>query len=158
LSRPRRCRWVESEPNSSYFKPRGIPLIYLKEVALTVDEFEALRLGDFLRLEQDKAARRMKISRQTFGRILSSARKKIAEAIIQAKALKIEGGDYIMAKRRFRCFNCGHTWEVPFGTVRPTSCPSCDNLNIHRAEEDRGYARRGARGRGRGGFDGSTAK
>lgn len=148
MPRPRRCRWVGAEPNSSYFKPRGIPLAYLEEVTLSVDEHEALRLGDFLGLEQEEAAKRMKVSRQTFGRILTSARKKIADAIINAKAIKIEGGDYIMIKRRFRCYDCGHIWELPFESTKYIICPSCNSSNINRREEDRGYCRRGRRGRG----------
>jgi transposase-like protein len=57
-----------------------------------------------------------------------------------------------MAKRRFRCSECGHTWEVDYGAPRPSFCPQCKSSNLHRAEEDRGYARRGSRVRGRGGF------
>jgi len=52
-------------------------------------------------------------------------------------------------KKKFRCYNCSYTWEVPYGTARPSFCPKCGNVNIHRAEEDRGYARCGRRGGGR---------
>jgi predicted DNA-binding protein (UPF0251 family) len=148
MARPRKCRWIWAEPNASYFKPRGIPLVDLDEVILTVDEHETIRLNDLLGLEQDQAALQMKISRQTFGRILTSARKKIADALINAKALKIEGGDFMVAKRKFRCSDCGHTWELAYGTGRPVNCPSCQSKNLHRAEEDRGYARAGRRGGG----------
>lgn len=96
MPRPRRCRSVGFEPNTTYFKPRGIPLSNLDEVILTVDETEAIRLADYEGLYQEEAAQRMNVSRQTFGRIVSSARKKIAEAIIHGKALRIDGGNYIM--------------------------------------------------------------
>lgn len=52
------------------------------------------------------------------------------------------------AKRKFRCADCDHTWEIPYGTGRPANCPKCESKNIHRAEEDRGYARQGGAGRG----------
>jgi predicted DNA-binding protein (UPF0251 family) len=122
----------------------------LEEVSLGVDEFEAIRLADLEGLYQEEAAEKMKISRQTFGNIINSAHKKIAEVLIEAKALKIEGGVYTMAgMKKFRCYDCDHTWEIAYGTGRPQNCPQCKSANIHRAEEDRGYARRGCSGYGR---------
>jgi predicted DNA-binding protein (UPF0251 family) len=152
MPRPRRCRWIRALPNVSYFKPRGIPLAQLEEVILNVDEHEAIRLSDVKGLEQEEAAERMKVSRQTFGRVLASARRKIADAIINAKAIRIEGGDFVVADRIFRCHVCGYTWEVPCGIPRPVSCPACGNSNIHRADEDRGRGRRGRRWRKGGRF------
>ena len=141
MARPRQCRRVGSMPESNYFKPRGIPLSMLEEVVLTVDEFEAIRLADLESLYQEQAAENMKVSRQTFGRIIESARKKVAEAVVKGKALKIEGGEFEMASmRKFRCHGCQHSWELPFGTGRPENCPSCKGSDIHRAQEDRGYA------------------
>jgi predicted DNA-binding protein (UPF0251 family) len=129
-------------PESNYFKPRGIPLSALEEVVLTVDEFEAIRLGDLESLYQEKAAERMSVSRQTFGRIIDSAHKKVAEALVRGKALKIEGGEFEMAAmRKFKCYDCQHSWDLPFGTGRPENCPSCKSGDIHRAGEDRGYVR-----------------
>ena len=90
--RPKSCRSVGSQPDVTYFKPRGIPLTELGEVILTVDEFEAVRLADHDGLYQEEAAVRMNVSRPTFGRILGLAHRKIAEALVQGKALKIEGG------------------------------------------------------------------
>jgi len=116
---------------------------------LTVDEFEAIRLADLEGLYQEESAGKMEISRQTFANIINSAHKKIAEAIVKVKAIKIEGGVYKMAEmRKFRCYDCKHEWDVPYGTGRPQNCPQCESKNIHRAQEDRGYARAG-RGRGR---------
>ena len=89
----------------------------------------------------------MNVSRQTFGRIIESAHKKVAEALVKGKALKIEGGEFEMAAmRKFRCSDCQHAWDLPYGTGRPENCPSCKSGNIHRAEEDRGYARGSGRG------------
>jgi predicted DNA-binding protein (UPF0251 family) len=137
-------------PESNYFKPRGIPLSMLEEVILTVDEFEAIRLADLENLYQEQAAEKMNVSRQTFGRIIDSAHKKVADALVKGKALKIEGGEFEMAAmRKFRCYGCQHSWELPYGTGRLETCPSCKSGNIRRAEEDRGYA--GGVGRGQGG-------
>jgi predicted DNA-binding protein (UPF0251 family) len=94
MARPRLCRRVRFNPDVTYFKPRGIPLRKLEEVILHVDEFEALRLKDLEGLEQEDAAKKMGISRPTFQRLLVSARKKIADAIVKGKAIKIEGGTY----------------------------------------------------------------
>jgi predicted DNA-binding protein (UPF0251 family) len=150
MARPRNCRRVGSIPESNYFKPRGIPLTMLEEVVLTVDECEAIRLADLESLYQEQAAVRMKVSRQTFGRIIESAHKKVAEALVKGKALKIEGGEFEMASmRKFRCSDCKHTWQLPYGTGRPQDCPSCKSVNIHRAEDDRGYAREFVRGQAR---------
>ncbi len=121
-------------PESNYFKPRGIPLSMLEEVNLTVDELEAMRLADLDGLYQEQAAEKMKVSRQTFGRIIESAHKKVAEALVKGKALKIEGGEFEMATtRKFKCDECQHSWDLPYGTGRPQGCPSCKSGNIHRA-------------------------
>jgi predicted DNA-binding protein (UPF0251 family) len=150
MARPRNCRRVGSVPESNYFKPRGIPLSMLEDVILTVDEFEAIRLADLESLYQEKAAEKMNVSRQTFGRIIDSAHKKVAEALVKGKALKIEGGEFEMAAmRKFRCYDCQHSWDLPYGTGRPGNCPSCKSSNIHRAQEDRGCAREVGRAQGR---------
>src|SRR4030042_15614 len=92
MPRPRHCRRVGQLPQANYYKPRGIPLSVLEEVTLTVDEFEAIRLTDLEGLYQADAAEKMNISRQTLGRILESAHKKIADALVHGKALLIKGG------------------------------------------------------------------
>lgn len=100
MSKPRKKRVVRFEPEVTYFKPRGIPLSELEEVVLAVEEVEALRLADFEDLDQADAAKKMKISQSTFNRILTSARKKTSEALVFGKAIKVEGGDYIMPAGR----------------------------------------------------------
>ena len=94
MVRPRLCRRVGFNPDVTYFKPRGIPLVELEEVILPVDEFEAVRLKDLEGLEQEKCAKKTNISQPTFHRLVLSARKKIADAIINGKAIRIEGGNY----------------------------------------------------------------
>ncbi|HBH87923.1 MAG TPA: hypothetical protein DDY17_10050 [Syntrophaceae bacterium] len=138
MARPRNCRRVACLPESRYFKPRGIPLSALEEINLTIDEFEAIRLADLEGLYQEQAAERMNISRQTFGRIIGSAHRKLAEVLVEGKALKIEGGNFEVDEvRKFTCYDCQHSWELPNGTGRPGNCPSCRSVTIHRAEENR---------------------
>lgn len=88
-----------SEPDVTYFKPAGIRLNELEEVTLTVDEYEAIRLKDYLNLEQEEAAKKMNISQPTFHRLIISARNKIANAIVNGKAIKIHGGDFIVSTK-----------------------------------------------------------
>jgi predicted DNA-binding protein (UPF0251 family) len=83
-------RCVCFNPGVTYFKPQGIPLRLLKEVILMPDEVEALKLYEVDELEQIKAAGKMKISQPTFARILNSANKKIATALIEGKAIRME--------------------------------------------------------------------
>jgi len=90
MPRPKRPRCLKFSPNVSYFKPQGIPLRQLKEVVLLPDELEALKLYEVDGLEQKQAAEKMKISQPTFARILNSAQKKVAEAIIKGLAIRIE--------------------------------------------------------------------
>lgn len=96
--RPKKCRNICCKVRANYFKPRGIPLFNLEEVVLQEDEVEAIRLADFESLYQEDAAKSMGISRQTFGRILESAHKKIADALLNGKALRIETSNSLGGK------------------------------------------------------------
>jgi len=89
MVRPRLCRRIRFNPNITYFKPQGVPMRYLEIVELTTEEVEALRLRNIKDLEQEEAAKKMNTSQSTFQRILSSAYKKITEALIEGKAIKI---------------------------------------------------------------------
>ena len=90
MARPKKYRCIRCKPDATYFKPRGIPLMALEELSITMDELEAIRLADYEGLYHEDAARKMEISRQTFGRILNEAHKKVAEGLLKGKALKIE--------------------------------------------------------------------
>ena len=89
MPRPRLCRRVEFNPNITYFKPQGVPMRDLEMIELTAEEVEALRLRNTEDLEQEEAAKKMNTSQSTFQRILSSAYKKITEAIIGGKVIRI---------------------------------------------------------------------
>ncbi len=90
MVRPVKKRKVYFDPNVTYFKPRAVPLSELKEVELASDELEALRFCDYKKIGQVKAAKKMGVSQSTLQRILTSARKKITEALIKGKAIKIQ--------------------------------------------------------------------
>lgn len=92
MARPCKNRKIISEPRTYYFKPRAVPLCELEETVLRLDEFQALKYAELDGKDQTAAAAAMKISRQTFGNILASARRKLADAVVNGKALKIEGG------------------------------------------------------------------
>jgi len=132
MGRRQLWRKVSFIPPITYFKPAGIPLAGLDEVKLLVEEAEAIRLKDIEGLEQEECAQKMNISRTTFSRILDSARQKIADALLNGKAIRIEGGNFEMAVSRFRCIS-GHEWEVPFETMisaPPEFCPKCETPSI----------------------------
>jgi predicted DNA-binding protein (UPF0251 family) len=150
VPRPFRCRRIFCNPEYRYFKPRGIPLAELDTLNLTLDELEAIRFADREGLYQEAAAEKMNISRQTFGNILNSAHKKVAEFLIDGKALSIEGGVVEMIERTFVCYDCKHEWGVPHGAGRPRECPKCQSKNIHRAPSERGAGRGRGFGRGSG--------
>jgi predicted DNA-binding protein (UPF0251 family) len=125
-------RRVSVAPEVTYFKPRGIPAAILEEVNLTVDEAEAIRLKDLEGMDQETCADSMRVSRTTFARVLESARQKIADALLNGKAIRIGGGNFEMAQRPFRCLR-GHEWNVPFEVMTsrpPEACPRCKTPNI----------------------------
>ncbi len=90
--RPKKIRWILCKPKERCFRPLCKPLSELEGVNLTLDEFEAIRLYDLENLKQKDAAKKMGISRPTFSRIINGAHKKLADALVNIKAIRIEGG------------------------------------------------------------------
>ena len=100
MPRPFCCRRIAGSPGASVFIPVGIPVVELEEVVMTLDEFEALRLADLEGHYQEQAAKEMNVSRTTFSRIIDSAHRKVADALVHGKALRIEGGPVKVEGRR----------------------------------------------------------
>ncbi|NPU99843.1 MAG: DUF134 domain-containing protein [Brevinematales bacterium] len=126
MPRPQKCRRIGFRPGITFFKPAGVPVHQLETVALTLDETEAVRLGDLEGIYHEEAARRMNVSRQTFGNIIESARRKIADCVINGKALKIEGGNVQVAGAGFVCPSCGSEWADA-----SAQCPKCGRETGH---------------------------
>jgi predicted DNA-binding protein (UPF0251 family) len=129
MGRPKKCRWVETEPGVTYFKPRGIPLRSLQQIVITVDELEAMRLADFQEMTQEEVAQRMQVSRPTVTRMLSRAHRAVAEALVHGKAICIQGGDYRVGQH---CQHCGQ-WYVQGQGEAAADCCTC-----HSSENDEG--------------------
>ena len=137
MVRPKKDRLIEFNPDISYFKPRGIPMIDLEEVQLTVDEREAIRLADLMGLAHEQAGQKMGVSRATFGRIIQRARNTVADALIHGKAIHVDGGNFKIVKheRCFTCHDCHHQWEEPRGTGRSSTCPQCNGTGLRRVRK-----------------------
>jgi len=102
MPRPRRIRRIAFQPDVTYFKPVGVPLLGLNEISLSFDEVEAIRLIDSEGIEQIKASKKMKISQSTLSRLLKQGRKKLADAIIKGNAIRIQGGNFKMVESKGR--------------------------------------------------------
>lgn len=90
--RPKKTRFIRCNPGERCFRPKCKNISELDGVAITIDEFEVLRLSHLEGFEQNKIAKQMKIHRSTVSRILTSAHQKITDALVNIKAIKIEGG------------------------------------------------------------------
>ncbi|MDD3089132.1 MAG: DUF134 domain-containing protein [Candidatus Omnitrophica bacterium] len=97
--RPKKTRSVKCLPGERCFRPRCKPLNQVESTYVSIDEFEAIRLADLEGLSHAEASRKMKISRPTFTRILESAHKKVADGLVNIKAIRIEGGCCTIAGR-----------------------------------------------------------
>ena len=122
--------WILAGGN--HFQTAGIPLRDLEVISLSFEEAESIRLKDLEGLDQKPAAEKMNISRPTFQRMLASARQKLADVILNGKAIRIEGGNFEISIRRFNCIN-GHEWDIPLAELEsnpPLKCPICDTPEI----------------------------
>jgi predicted DNA-binding protein (UPF0251 family) len=122
-------------PPMEGYKPFGIPMRELESVTVLYEEFEAIRLADYENLTQEEAAERMNISRPTFTRLYDKARKSVAKAFVEGKAIIIQGGDYITENNWYRCQDCHET----IATIKPIKrCRKCDSDNITRLTNNTG--------------------
>lgn len=97
---PKKWRFCQPLKGDVFFKPQGIPIRMLEIIVLGHDEAEAMRLCDCEELDQEAAAKKMNISRGTVQRLLWSGRKKVINALLSSKALKVESGEHIIAPSR----------------------------------------------------------
>ena len=123
MPRPKKERVVVAPPLFNRFKPAGIRGSVLQRLELTIDEFEAIRLADYLGYNHLEASKIMKISRSTFSRLVDSARRKVAEFIIEGKELFIEGGSFRFARRLVKCVDCGQIYDID----EHRGCPNCSS-------------------------------
>lgn len=129
MSRPQKERLVHQPPLFTDFKPIGVKRNFLKQVSLTLDEYEAFRLADFIGLSHDEAANEMEISRSTFTRLIEKARNKIAQLIVSGSALNIDGGNIHFKRNIIRCNNCEHMFNINIDK-RVEKCPECNSTNL----------------------------
>jgi predicted DNA-binding protein (UPF0251 family) len=125
MARPRRKRCVMRMPAMEGYKPFGIPMIELSSVTLLFEEYEAIRLCDYIGLTQAEAASRMKISRPTLTRVYEKARKTVATAFAEGKAIIIDGGDYQTEGEWHRCPRCRRAVS---GSENTSSCEMCNTI------------------------------
>jgi uncharacterized protein len=145
VPRPPIFRKVAFLPNFTYFKPAGVPLKNLEEECLGFEELEALRLKDLEGLEQEACAEQMGISRPTFHRIINLARNKLAKALVEGKAIRIEGGNYTLTMDELHCSSCGYLKKIEDNSteslqVCPRSkqlkCPQCGSSILPKKQSD----------------------
>jgi len=129
MSRPKNNRIVHEPPIFTAFKPVGIAGKSLKNLFLSIDEFEAIRLADYIYLSHEEAAEEMEISRSTFTRLIEQARKKVADFIVQGKLLTIEGGNIHFRNNIINCLDCGYMFKTRIG-ITLEECPECKSKKL----------------------------
>ncbi len=133
MVRPTKHRAVEFFPEDDYFAPckkmKCRAKSEVEEIILKIEELEAMRLKDIENLSQEECAEKMQISRPTFQNIINNARKKVAMALIEGKAIKISGGNYIRKSCKYKCFDCGSNYEVNSSEDK-FNCPNCKSEKV----------------------------
>ena len=137
MARPIKCRKVEFFPKDTYFVPLGKPKCKIEEVVLKIEELEAMRLKDIEGLKQEDCAEKMQVSRQTFQNIIDSARKKVAIALSDGKAININGGNYTLCHCFFYCSDCDTTYPIQFEQDK-TICPNCGSQKVNCSKKTNG--------------------
>jgi len=140
MPRPEKKRMVGRPPLFTSFKPAGIRGRALARLPLSLDEYEAIRLADYLEMDHAEAAAEMEISRSTFTRLIEKARKKTALLLIDGTMLYIEGGNIHFRGNVIRCLDCRHIFNTDFqsDTVK---CPTCGSTNLKDLAGNFGHGR-----------------
>jgi predicted DNA-binding protein (UPF0251 family) len=134
MPRPKKCRRVGFIPKCLQFVPYSMEQELSGEVVVSIEEIEAIRLSDFEGLEQNDCAERMGVSRGTFQRIINVARQKIADALINGKSIRIEGGCYKREQCTLICKCCGHQWKDACSGTGEQSSEKCSYCNSEEVE------------------------
>ncbi len=155
MARPTKWRRIEKMPQTSFFIPSDRGAGNLPKVMLKLEELEAVRLKDLEGLEQEECAQKMEVSRPTFQRILSSARVKIADGLINGKAIHIVGGNFTLNICPVKCMDCGKEWVESYEKMEQVrsgalTCPNCGSHTIICANRYKeGFCRRNCHRHGR---------
>ena len=134
MARPFKWRIIEHLPTVTYFVPSETAPSSVPENVLKLEELEAIRLKDLEGLEQSACADKMEVSRQTFQRILLSARGKLADSLINGKAIHVVGGHSTQNIWLIKCLDCGREWTESFENMKSPRmdshpCPTCHSEN-----------------------------
>jgi len=129
MPRPQKKRKVHKPPSYTKFKPAGITAKDLKELILSLDEYEAIRLADFYGMQQEEAANEMEISRPTFTRLIEIAREKMPDFLINGKILTLEGGNIHFKNNVISCEDCKQMFTTSLQKTFE-KCPHCESINI----------------------------
>jgi predicted DNA-binding protein (UPF0251 family) len=132
MPRPVRNRKIDAPPMMEGFKPFGVPMKLLEPVILLYEEYEAIRLADYEGLTQEQGAEKMQVSRPTFTRIYEKARKSVARAFVEGKAIFIEGGNYDSDYHWYRCENCH---KLNISEQHTGCCRYCHSTNLRELNE-----------------------
>lgn len=135
MARPIKWRQIECLPAVESFVPERPDEKGFGENVLKLEELEAIRLKDMEGLEQGECASKMQVSRPTFQRILLAAREKIADSLINGKAIRIEGGNFTLNICPVKCLDCGHEWTESFENIAGSktgdyACPKCNSKHL----------------------------
>lgn len=130
-------------PENRYFIPMGKPKCYLEEIQLKLEEVEAMRLKDIEKLSQEECAEKMHVSRQTFQLIIDEARRKVAKALTEGKAINIQGGNYTLNICKYVCKDCDHEFHEAYEKEIHV-CPKCESKEVVCVNEGR-FCMRGCR-------------
>jgi predicted DNA-binding protein (UPF0251 family) len=140
MPKPRKDRIVAQPPLFRSFKPAGQRRRQLPKIILSLDEYEAIRLADYLGYDHSKAAVEMEISRSTFTRLVEKARHKLAQFILAGKELAISGGKIHVKGNRMRCLDCGEIFLSDFEATSAI-CQRCNSVNIEDLARSYGHDR-----------------
>lgn len=128
MTRRTKCRTVDFLPETDIFLPEGKAEATC-EYVLKIEELEAMRLKDVEGLSQEECAEKMNVSRQTFQKIIDSARNKVARALTGGASIRIAGGSFVTKRCKIMCADCGHTYEPSFEDDK-LACPKCGSQKI----------------------------